>query len=438
MERPTIWAYGLAPDVLLETIAGETRLNSPMGSINLTDDAHVTLAQKLALGFMSETDLTNFVSGNPEAEDVCASFLFRLDQRGFLCRFVMQDDKPIAVCVPQRSPVSGLPNFTPKNSLRLSRETLLSPQKQGLQARVPGSWASMQLLDAKLSPLIFELSAGSDSANAANSVPEIEQEVFEAVICLFAWCGLLECDEKPAAPVHETLFVERTRLGFTRAHIGKTGAAQRPTQTPGNDPEIVLPKHDVDALAAGDPPFTVVSRNRQSRREQGRTPIAKDQLSELLFRCFHPLGQHHSYPSGGGLYALTAYLLVNRCEGLEAGLYVYDSAEHGLNMIAEVNALLCSMLKDAAASANRSEHTQVLLLLSADMTAVRAAYGDLAYALVLKEVGAVYQNIQLVGTAMKLATCPLGTANSVAFAAVSGRDLHNMPLVGEMMIGSID
>lgn len=436
MNQPNIWAYGLAPDVLLDETDEVAKLYSATESISVTDDAHISLARKLAQGCLSEEELTACLGPSPDAEVNCASFLLRLDQRGFLCRFVMQNAQPIAVCVPQRAPVSSLPKFEPDATIRLSQQTLLQPRQKGLRALAPGSWATVDLLDPQIGPLLFKLSEGAEAAQVPNCVPGLEPHAFEALMQLFAWCDLLEGTAEPKPPVHEVLFHSQTRLGFARNKLGKTGKSHESEHPAKHVPDIALPLPDIADIIASDPPHMLVSRRRRSRRDQGRTPISLAQLNELLFRCFYQENGHRSYPSGGGIHPLTAYLVVNHCDGLVPGLYAYDCKRHGLTRVSKFIPALKSLLKDAAASANCVSHTQILLLLSADMVATRTAYGTLAYSLALKEVGAVYQNVQLACEAMKLAACPLGTGNSLVFANVSGRNVYDAPLVGEMIIGS--
>jgi SagB-type dehydrogenase family enzyme len=436
MNQPNIWAYGLAPDVVLDETDEVAKLRSATESISVTDAAHISLARKLVQGCLSEKELAACLGPSPDTEVNCASFLLRLDQRGFLCRFVMQDAQPIAVCVPQRAPVSRIPKFEPDAVIRLSKQIVLQPRQKGLKALAPGSWATIDLLDPQIGPLLFKLSEGAEAAQAPNCVPGLEPHAFEALMQLFAWCDLLEGTAERKPPVHEALFHSQTRLGFARNNLGKTGKSHELEHPAKHVPDIALPLPDIAYIIANDPPHMLVSRRRRSRRDQGRTPIGLAQLNELLFRCFYQENGRRSYPSGGGIHPLTAYLVVNHCDGLVPGLYAYDCKRHGLTKVSKFNPALKRLLKDAAASANCVSHTQILLLLSADMATTRTAYGALAYSLVLKEVGAVYQSVQLASEAMMLAACPLGTGNSLVFANVSGRSVYDAPLVGEMIIGS--
>lgn len=431
MLQSDIWTYGLAPDVKLEVTPEQARLLSPAGSMPLSKAEQLTLAQKLSQGGVSEATLWDGLGA--DARDKCGAFLYRLDQMGFLCRHLMQDAQIIATCIPKRAPETGFPASLPTAHLSLSSNTVFQPHDGGIRAQVPGGWATVDLLDKRLAGLLFDLSKGVD---ATQDLPGFEPLVKDALLRLFAWCGLFETEARTGAPVHEVLFHSRTRNGFARRKIGKTGMDTTPANASVTLPQIALPLPDRADLIAHDPPYALVAKNRQSQRRQGTDPMTRAKLGELLFRCFYQEDGRRPYPSGGGLYPLTAYVVVHRCEGLASGLYAYDARHHGLTMIAENTPSLKALSAYAAAAADCASLPQTLLVLAADMKAMRAAYGDLAYSLVLKEVGAVFQCVQLAGAAMNLAVCPLGVGNAATFAAVSGLDIGDVPSVGEIMIGS--
>ena len=79
---------------------------------------------------------------------------------------------------------------------------------------------------------------------------------------------------------------------------------------------------------------------------------------------------------------------------------------------------------------------QVMLLLAARFGRTMWKYESMAYALVLKQVGILYQTMYLTATAMGLAPCALGGGNSDAFAAATGLDYYEETSVGEFLLGS--
>lgn len=105
-------------------------------------------------------------------------------------------------------------------------------------------------------------------------------------------------------------------------------------------------------------------------------------------------------------------------------------------MVAENDKRNKRLLSNAAGRAGVKSPPQVLVVLAAQFDQMHHAYGDLSYSLILKEVGAVLQMAMLSGSAMGLATCPLGSGNSPLFSELAGIDPLCVTSVGELMLGS--
>jgi hypothetical protein len=62
--------------------------------------------------------------------------------------------------------------------------------------------------------------------------------------------------------------------------------------------------------------------------------------------------------------------------------------------------------------------------------------GPIAYSLILKNVGVLYDTMYLAATAMGLAPCALGCSNADAFARAARTDYYAETSVGEFLLGS--
>jgi SagB-type dehydrogenase family enzyme len=142
------------------------------------------------------------------------------------------------------------------------------------------------------------------------------------------------------------------------------------------------------------------------------------------------------YPSGGACYELELYVLVNTCEGLSAGLYHYCPQTHQLGHIADRTREVQVLLDGAYAATDRQVKPQILLILAARFQRVTWKYSTIAYALILKHVGVLYQTMYLVATAMGLAPCALGSGNADVFAVAADTDYYTETSVGEFILGS--
>ena len=79
----------------------------------------------------------------------------------------------------------------------------------------------------------------------------------------------------------------------------------------------------------------------------------------------------------------------------------------------------------------------MLLVITARFERTSWKYESVAYSLILKEVGVLYQTMYLVATAMKLAPCALGAGDAEVFARAIGSEFHEETSVGEFALGSL-
>jgi SagB-type dehydrogenase family enzyme len=78
---------------------------------------------------------------------------------------------------------------------------------------------------------------------------------------------------------------------------------------------------------------------------------------------------------------------------------------------------------------------QLILVLTARFGRLSWKYEGNAYALLLQEVGVVYQTMYLVATAMGLAPCAVGGGDAADFAHLIGTDPLEEASVGAFVLG---
>jgi SagB-type dehydrogenase family enzyme len=143
------------------------------------------------------------------------------------------------------------------------------------------------------------------------------------------------------------------------------------------------------------------------------------------------------YPSGGAAYSLELYPVIapGAVESIRAGVYRYLPELHGLEEISEEAAHYIPFLEAAGRSAS-STRPPIVLVITSRFSRQSEAYGDLAYSLVLKEVGALFQTLYLVAEYLDLAACALGggTPDELLAQLCSTAELVE-PVVGEFVIG---
>jgi SagB-type dehydrogenase family enzyme len=244
----------------------------------------------------------------------------------------------------------------------------------------------------------------------------------------------------------------RSRRGRHDAPYGGTYRGERLTPPPlarqrraDAEPAVALVRPDLERLRRTDAPFTDVLERRRSVREYAPEPLALDQLGEFLYRCARyqvvlPGGKtDHALrpcPAGGALHELEIYPVVAACQGLDPGIYHYRPLEHELTRVAPPSAAFERLLDEAWCTADRQSRPQVLLQVTARCGRIFWKYESMAYAVILKDLGALYATMYLVATAMRLAPTALGGGDSELFATLAGLDPYEEPAVGEFMLGT--
>lgn len=117
------------------------------------------------------------------------------------------------------------------------------------------------------------------------------------------------------------------------------------------------------------------------------------------------------------------------------GLYYYQPQAHELSCISGETEAVEALLKDAGMAMGQGK-PQVLIVITARFQRLAWKYESIAYALMLKHVGALYQTMYLVATAMNLAPCGIGSGDSELFAQAVGCNYYAETSVGEFVLGS--
>ena len=141
------------------------------------------------------------------------------------------------------------------------------------------------------------------------------------------------------------------------------------------------------------------------------------------------------YPSAGSAYELEFYLAVANCDGLARGFYHYDAGEHTLVPINVGAPELDAMLKAAEFAMDAPAVPQILITIAARFGRISWKYSSVAYSLVLKDVGVMYQTLYLMATDMGLGGCAIGTNNIDLFTKMTGIEFHIEGPVGQFAIG---
>ncbi|MDX9862747.1 MAG: SagB family peptide dehydrogenase [Rhodospirillales bacterium] len=436
--------------------------------IHAADTAVRAMVKGLAGGGRTAESLC----GEGMADHAEAAFLSqvlgRIVARGFACSTLVLGDRRLATLEPIST--SYRPFDVPAaGRFRLSRFAWMHRLGEESVLESPLGHARVVLHDGSLAGLAGMLAQPRSAADLADAGAGVDQATAAVVLRFLVNAGVafaadsegrLDEDRNVALrqwEFHDLLFHSRSRAG---RQVGPIGSAARfkgdiPTlpavKPPMSDRRVRLYKPDLAALAENDPSFSRVCEARASIRRGGERPIAVDQLGEFLYRSVRiksllPPVPEKGLPcevsmrpccSGGAIHPLEVYLSVHRVEGLDSGFYHYDPLRHELEWLSEWTPLVrCLLIEACGATGVFDRQADVLLTLAARVPRTAWKYQAIAYSLILKDLGALFQQMYLVATAQGLAPCAIGGGNSDLFAQVSGLDYYEETAVGEFILSS--
>lgn len=336
---------------------------------------------------------------------------------------------------------------------RLSRFAHLRPAREGFVLESPRSTCRVQLLhpdaltwlstlaglargqtSAPAPPLFLGVLRASGLLVRGNATAETELAGWSFADAVMHWRSRMGRHDEPFGATYPLAGV-RAPAAATKPRTGRRGLA--------------LPRPALARLMKADTPFTRVLESRRSRRDFGAEPIALESLGEFLFRAARVQRRiprrrgptsyawtERPSPSGGASHSLELYLAVRHCARLAPGLYHYDPDAHRLEPFANSAHDAAALIAQARDSVPGAGAPALLVILASRFERVQWKYESMAYATILKDVGALLQTMYLVATAMGLAPCAVGGGDAERFAQAIGRSYFEESSVGEFLLGT--
>lgn len=400
-------------------------------------------------------------------------YLHRLTQWRLLRRSARINGVRLATLVPVSfSSDSPSQSIAPDQQYKLSRFVYARVEKGEAVLESPLCHGRIVLHDWRATALTHMLAQPQRLEELNGQIPGLTIEAVDQLMTLLLNARMLSeindagqavQDEEPSLQsweFHDLLFHSRSRKGRHDSPVGSTyrlvGQLDPPPalKPPSAHEVIELSRPNLERLKCEDPPFALIQETRRSIRQYDAKPITARQLGEFLYRvgrvteCAEqeittPRGAvrmefaHRPYPGGGALYELELYTAINACANLAGGLYHYAPRDHRLEKLSDRTQGVDELLLGASqATTIPSKHLQVLIVITARFQRFSWKYESMAYALILKNVGVLYQTMYLVATAMGLAPCGVGCGDADLFSRAAGTDYYDETSVGEFLLGS--
>jgi len=149
-------------------------------------------------------------------------------------------------------------------------------------------------------------------------------------------------------------------------------------------------------------------RERRSIRDYIREPLSKLEFSTLLWATqgiteIAPSPWFRTAPSAGALHPIDTYLMVNRVEDLEPGIYFLRVADFALEL--EKQGDFSGQIAEAALDQVVVRNAAVVFIWVAVILRSSQKYRQRAYRYIYLDCGHLGQNLYLAATAMNLGCC---------------------------------
>jgi SagB-type dehydrogenase family enzyme len=164
---------------------------------------------------------------------------------------------------------------------------------------------------------------------------------------------------------------------------------------------------------------------RRSRRKFSGEPISLEDLSGLLWAAdgvtaAEPPGKYRTAPSAGARHPIDTYVVVNRVDGLEKGVYKYGVEEHSLALLREGDYERATA--QAAAGQDWIIGSAVVLIWIGVFHRTTERYSERGYRYVFLDAGHICQNLYLACEAMGFGVTGIAALVDDAVNAIVGVD----------------
>lgn len=203
-----------------------------------------------------------------------------------------------------------------------------------------------------------------------------------------------------------------------------------------------LPQAETVALPEAPPVSDAMSvldaiSTRRSRRNFARKPMELNDLSYLLKFSVGIRGRvpgsaviQRNYPNSGNLGSIEIFPVVMSVDGVESGIYHYNSVSHGLERLHAGD--FGAWVRECVTYQTEFADASVAFILASALGRLAAKYGERAYRLTFLDTGHVSQNLYLVGECLDLQIC--ATAGFIDDEVEEALSLDGQSMIPTLML----
>ena len=193
-------------------------------------------------------------------------------------------------------------------------------------------------------------------------------------------------------------------------------------------------------LKVGQQSLKEIIGQRRSRRKYQQLPLNREELSYLLWATQGADQENdrlRTVPSAGARHPFETYLLINRVEGFQPGLYRYLPLEHKLLLIRHDQGLM-SQVNQACRNQRFVGESAVVFVWTVIPYRTEWRYSILSHKVIAIDVGHLCQNLYLASESIGAGTCGIGAYNQEKIDQLLGVDGEEEFTIYLASVGKID
>jgi SagB-type dehydrogenase family enzyme len=208
----------------------------------------------------------------------------------------------------------------------------------------------------------------------------------------------------------------------------RKGRPPPPLEKPYSEDDILVELKDFEERGFGTISLVEAIKNRESRRKFTSENLKLEELSFLLWATQgvnsvdkNRVWTKRTVPSGGARHPFETYLIINRVEGIEPGVYRYLPLEHKL-VVVNSNKPLPARISEACWDQGFVGESAVVFVWAAIPYRTEWRYSVIGYKDIAVEAGHICQNLYLACEAIGAGACAILAYEQKAVDALIGVD----------------
>ena len=237
-------------------------------------------------------------------------------------------------------------------------------------------------------------------------------------------------------------FMRLTRYEHMELPAQERGEPQPPLELDYDPAARLIPLPEADTVET--PLFDLrrAIEDRRTGRRYTEQPLTVDELAYLLWATQgvkevtrRPVTLR-TVPSAGARHAFETYLLVNRVEGLDQGLYRYIALEHALLPV-EMGPEKNEQVTAACLDQKQVLNSAVTFIWTVVFERMAWRYGQRGYRYLHLDAGHVCQNLYLAGESLGCRCCAIAAFDDQALNDALGLDGENRWVIYLSSLGKV-